>query len=94
MRSVAIGLILILSLAPGAALAQGAPPGPSGPPPASAPPLPRGSVTRDTFVKRAAERAGVLFDQMDTNHDGILTPDERRAWRAQHPPRSGQPPPQ
>ncbi len=34
-----------------------------------------GTVTRDTFVGAAL----ALFDQADTNHDGILTPAERQA---------------
>ena len=105
MRSATIGLIIALSLVPGATLAQGTPPSesaspPSGgaAPPASTPavPLPRGAVSRDQFIQnaeqRAGQRAGALFDQMDTNHDGILTRDERRAWREQHPrPAQSQP---
>ena len=39
-------------------------------------------ITRDEFVERAQRRAEKRFDQMDTNHDGILTPEERRAFRA------------
>jgi hypothetical protein len=34
-----------------------------------------GTVTRDAFVAAAL----ALFDQADTNHDGILTPEEHRA---------------
>jgi hypothetical protein len=34
-----------------------------------------GTVTRDAFVSAALS----LFDQADTNHDGILTPEEHRA---------------
>jgi Ca2+-binding EF-hand superfamily protein len=34
-----------------------------------------GTVTRDGFVAAAL----ALFDQADTNHDGILTPEEHRA---------------
>ncbi len=101
MRSAAIALILALSLPLGAALAQnpaaGAPAPEAAPPSAAPPSVPRGAVTRDQFIQRAeqgaGQRAGTLFDQMDTDHDGVLTREERRAWRAQHP-RPGQPPPQ
>jgi hypothetical protein len=106
MHLAGIGLVVALSLASGAAFAQGAPPAePNAPPssgaapPTTAPaaPLPRGAVSRDQFIQnaeqRAGQRAGALFDQMDTNHDGVLTPGERRAWRAQHP-RPTQPSPQ
>ncbi|MBV9859289.1 MAG: hypothetical protein JO038_04165 [Alphaproteobacteria bacterium] len=45
-------------------------------------------VTRDEYVQRAQERAGraaaARFDQIDTNHDGIASPDELKAYRAQH----------
>ncbi len=34
-----------------------------------------GTITRDAFVKAALS----LFDQADTNHDGVLTPEEHRA---------------
>lgn len=48
-----------------------------------------GVVTRD----EAAADADRRFAAMDTNHDGKLTRDERRAWREQRrappPPRSG-----
>ncbi len=93
MRSAAIALILALSLPLGAALAQSPPagaPAPEAAPPSAAPPsLPRGAVTRDQYI----QRAGTLFDQMDTDHDGVLTREERRAWHAQHR-RTGQPSPQ
>jgi len=35
-----------------------------------------GIVTRDAFVRAALS----LFDQADTNHDGVLTPGEHRAF--------------
>jgi hypothetical protein len=34
--------------------------------------------------ERAAAMAARRFDLMDTNHDGILEPEERAAWRAAH----------
>jgi hypothetical protein len=45
-----------------------------------------GDITRDQYIEHAVERArksaATRFDRMDTNHDGILTADERRAARA------------
>jgi hypothetical protein len=45
-------------------------------------------ITRQQYLERARERAtqraGVRFDQMDANHDGVLDRAERRAWRNQH----------
>jgi hypothetical protein len=59
---------------------------------------PAAGVSRDTFIahrrevamrkgrdpERAAAIAARRFDRMDTDHDGILTRDERQAWRAAH----------
>jgi hypothetical protein len=53
------------------------------------------TITRDEFLKKAAEH----FDAMDANHDGKVTPDERHAfikahvaeWNAQHPHHDGPP---
>jgi hypothetical protein len=75
---------------PVAALAQTQSPpstAPSGSAPTSASmPRPRGGdITRDEYIQRAVERARhsaeTRFDRMDTNHDGVLTADERRAAR-------------
>jgi len=49
----------------------------------TAPPGARG-LTRDAFVQRATEAAGKRFDQIDTNHDGVLSQEEQRAWRSNH----------
>jgi len=59
------------------------------PPPAAAPaPAPSG-ITRDDYIAKARDaaekRAATRFDAMDTDHDGILTPDEIAAYRAAHP---------
>ena len=40
-----------------------------------------GDITRDEYVERARHAAERRFDKMDTNHDGVLTADERRAAR-------------
>jgi hypothetical protein len=45
-------------------------------------------ITRDEFVERAKVRAEKRFDQMDTNHDGILTAEERRAFRTKRQKKS------
>ena len=95
MRAFLIPSFLVVLL-PAAAMAQGAAP-PAGSVPgvsASSPAAPavtrptglgaRGGrdVTRDEFVERAKRQAEKRFNKMDGNHDGILTADERRAFRA------------
>lgn len=40
-----------------------------------------GDITRDEYIERARRAAERRFDRMDTNHDGVLTADERRAAR-------------
>lgn len=42
-------------------------------------------VTREQFIKNVTAMAGKRFDEMDTNHDGIIEPAERQAWLAAHP---------
>jgi len=89
MRAIAVvGLVALLS--PLSALAQTAP-APSGTAPASptAAPAPSrgGDITRDEYIQHAVERARRAaekrFDRMDTDHDGVLTVEERRAARAE-----------
>ena len=75
---------LLIFLCPMGAMAQGAAPSPA---PAVTPPAETGArggrdVTRDEFIERAKRRAEKRFDRMDTNHDGILTAEERRAFLA------------
>src|SRR4051794_34477226 len=57
--------------------------------PAPSAPTGSGGIRRDQFIERAkdraAQRAGTRFDQMDTDHDGVLDRAEIRAWRSQHP---------
>ena len=80
---------LVVFLCPIIAAAQGTPPAESpGSPPAAAPavasPRARGGpdITRAEYIERAKRNAEKRFERMDTNHDGVLTMDERRAARA------------
>ena len=104
MRYTAVFALCALSVLPVIALAQtsqqaAAPPSP----PAAGPVAPSSvSLTKEQYIERteqrAARRAAAQFDRMDTNHDGVLEPAERSAWRSQHSrsarSRSGQSPPQ
>jgi hypothetical protein len=84
-----VGLLALL--APAGAMAQTMQPQPpaaaaSAPAPAAHPAVRRGGdITRDEYVARAVERAKRAaerrFDAMDTDHDGVLTAAERRAYR-------------
>jgi hypothetical protein len=40
---------------------------------------PRG-ITKQEFVARAAQMAAQRFDEMDTNHDGVVSQQERMAY--------------
>lgn len=88
MRAIFVVSLLAFSC-PAMALAQSspAPPAAASAPKATTPPLAKGGdITRDEYVQRAVDRAKkaaeARFDKLDTNHDGILTADERRAARA------------
>ena len=90
MRAVLIVGLFVL-LCPAIVNAQGSPPPTSGPgsptaatPAAVPPPRARGGqdMTRDEYIERAKRNAEKRFERMDTNHDGILTIEERRAARA------------
>src|ERR1700724_1964696 len=103
MRSTAAFALFALSLLPAIALAQAGPqaagqqaaaqPSPSAVSPA---PSRAGGFTREQYIhraeERAAQRAAAQFDRMDTNHDGVVDPAERRAWRSQHPRSAGSQP--
>ena len=41
-----------------------------------------GDITKDEYIERARRAAEKRFDRMDSNHDGVLTAEERRAGRA------------
>jgi len=90
MRSTALFVLFALSLLTSPGFAQttqqaAAPPNSAA---ASPPPAPAGNLTREQYIQRAeqraARRAGARFDRMDTDHDGVLEPAERQAWRGQH----------
>jgi hypothetical protein len=55
-----------------------------------------GGVSRDDYIAKArdaaAKRAATRFDEMDANHDGVLTKDEIAAYRAAHPRKKPTPP--
>ena len=99
MRSSAFIALVVLSLAPAAVLAQTAPQIAAAESTAAAPPAPTASgITRDQFIQRAkdraAQRAATRFDEMDTDHDGVVDRGEMRAWRGQHPRHAAAQPPQ
>lgn len=84
-----VGLCALLC--PAAAMAQTAPAAPA----TTAPATPRaastrgGDITKEQYIEHAVERAKRAaekrFDRMDTNHDGVLSAEERRAA---HPART------
>jgi hypothetical protein len=90
MRSSVIAALVGLSLLPITAFAQTAPQTAAVESPTSAAPASPATagITREQYIQRAQERAtqraGVRFDQMDTNHDGVIDRAEIRTWRNQH----------
>jgi hypothetical protein len=36
-------------------------------------------VTKEQYIEQARQRAAKRFDRLDTNHDGVLSPEERKA---------------
>ena len=89
MRAILVVGLFIL-LCPAMANAQGAPapsdsPGssPAAASPPRAEPRARGGpdISRADYIERAKRNAEKRFDRMDTNRDGILTIEERRAAR-------------
>jgi len=100
MRSTTAFALFALSLLPATALAQtgqqaagqqaagqqaAAQPSPTA---TSSAPSRAGGLTREQYIhgaeERAARRAAAQFDRMDANHNGVVDPAERRAWRSQH----------
>src|SRR5262249_45844818 len=92
MRSTTVFALVALALLPATALAQANQQAAASPEPPSAHPTrppSGGSLTREQYIQRAeqraARRAAAQFERMDADHDGVLEPAERRAWRSQHP---------
>lgn len=97
MRAI-LAVSLVILLCPAVAMAKRAPaPVPSTAPaqstaqaPSTAPatsstaPTRGGDITRDEYIERAKNNAAARFDRMDVDHDGVLTADERHAYRAAH----------
>ena len=101
MRPIVLVALLVLCLPPAAFAQTSPPPASTASPGAPAKPA-AGGVTRDQYVEHAKDRAGqraaARFDQMDTNHDGVVDQAELKAWRSRHArharSQSGQAPPQ
>ena len=85
MRLACLAILAAILALPAAGLAQTAPPAPpaSTPAPGAAAEKPQG-ISRDDYIKRAADSAAARFDRMDADHDGILTREESRAYRESH----------
>ncbi len=83
MRAVLV-VSLVAFFCSAAVLAQTAPTPASAAPPA---PTKGGDITRDQYIEHAVERAkraaAARFDRMDTDHDGVLSAEERRAARVE-----------
>ena len=95
MRRTAVFALFGLSLLPATALAQANQQAAAAPSSTAASPASSssGALTREQYIQRAeqraARRAAAQFDRMDADHDGVLDPAERRAWRSQHPRGAG-----
>ena len=76
MRAVLVAILLTFGL-PAMAMAQTATPAEKAP----AARARGGDITKEEYVERARRAAERRFDKLDTNHDGVLTADERRAAR-------------
>ena len=37
-----------------------------------------GNITKEQYLEQAKQRATKRFDKLDANHDGVLSPDERK----------------
>lgn len=81
MRAVLVAILVALSFS---AIAQTTAPTSPAPSAQLAPRSARGGdITRDDYIERARRAAEKRFDRMDTNHDGVLTAEERRNARGQ-----------
>ena len=70
MRAVVLGLVAALFPAAAGAQSEDARATASG-----------NRVAKEQYIDRAKQRAAKRFDKLDTNHDGVLSSDERRAAR-------------
>lgn len=75
-------LIAVLAAAPFAAMAQSSAPQKPGP---------DQTITRQQFIDHASARAGKRFDAIDTNHTGVITVAQLRAFRHAHRMHHGAP---
>jgi hypothetical protein len=95
MRSTAVFAAFAMLLLPVTAFAQAPQQAAAQPNSTSSGSAPSSSVglTKEEYIQRAeqraARRAAAQFDRMDADHDGVLDPAERRAWRSQHPRGAG-----
>ena len=48
---------------------------------------PGGNVTKEQYIEQAKQRAAKRFDRLDTNHDGVLSPQERKTGTRKKPSR-------
>ena len=45
------------------------------------------NVTKEQYLDQAAKRAAKRFDKLDTNHDGVLSSEERKTGKRKKPSR-------
>jgi hypothetical protein len=81
MRLPVLALVAALALLPASGFAQSPPP--AAPAAGAAAAKPQG-ISREDYIKRAADSAAARFDRMDSDHDGVLTREESRAYRESH----------
>lgn len=78
-RLVGLAAAAAAALLPALAVAQSSPP-----PATSAASAKPDGISREDYIKRAEQQAGARFDRMDVDHDGILTREETKTYRATH----------
>jgi hypothetical protein len=44
-------------------------------------------ITKEQYIEQAGQRAAKRFDRLDTNRDGVLSPEERKAGSRKKPSR-------
>ena len=68
--AIVLGLVAVLFPAAAGAQSEGCESAGSG-----------GNITKEQYLEQAKQRAAKRFDKLDTNHDGVLSPDERKTGR-------------